>query len=245
MEVVDNFEPLVDDYFESYGNYGLNRWTLKDKYRQEFYGNVFEHGDIIYFDSKVSQVSMKQLDAYLGTIGCTRTLDKSIATKIYNNHYKPAPDLSLGAIYTEKPKYVPSIIFERHKMVMYYDITSKVKTYIDSLRPKITFDFEAYKNFWNLMKSGKSDDTRLAAVGIMTTDWTGNEFLLHVLTHYFIGTIRSGNLSTIPKFSNWANSQGIPWKQHEPAAWSFLQVFKKYDVTEEQTTLIKKLLNLK
>jgi hypothetical protein len=188
---------------------------------------------------------MKQLDAYLRTIGCTRTLDRSIATKIYSNSYKPAPDLSLGATYNEKPKYVPSIIFERHKMVMYYDITSKVKMYIDSLRPKITFDFDVYRNFWNLLENARIEDTRLAAIGMMTVDWTGYEFLLHILVHNFHDEFRLGNLSSIPKFSNWANSQDIPWKSHHPASYLLIEIFKKYDVTEEQTTLIKKLLNLK
>lgn len=238
-------EPLVDDYFDSQTQYGRITWFLKKEYLDDFYKNNLQSGDTIFLYSKPSNISLKQIDAYFQSIGCSRTLDRDVATKIISTSYEYSKEYWFGKHYGIKPKSIPKLIFERHKTVVGFDLIGKVVAYTDSLRPKITFNFETYKNFWNLLESARTEDTKLAAIGMMTVDWTGYEFLLHMLVHNFHDEIILGNLSSIPKFSNWANSQDIPWKNHYPASYLLLKVFKEYNVTEEQITLIKKLLNLK
>lgn len=84
----------------------------------------------------------------------------------------------------------------------------------------------------------------MAAVGIMTANWVGNEFLLEFLVIHFNSEMRVGQLGSLSKWSDFANKNNLEWKSKHVYAWSITEIMKKYLISQEQMQLIHKLLNL-
>lgn len=235
----------VSKYYKESDFSSRNYYDLKSDIKKEF-DNKLIAGDKVYFQHRNNKYSFKQLDEYLQSINCVRVKKQDLADKIVNNwndyEYRSSRFFITNS-YSEQPSEIPKEIYLRHKSVFWSGLESNIKTYIDSQRTRIEFDHSMYENFWNLLKFGKRDDVRLAAVGIMTADWTDNKFLLNFLIINFSHTIRNGNLSNIPSWSDFANLNKLSWKNHNQYASDIISLFKDYIITEEQTKLIHKLLN--
>jgi len=239
METVD------DLYYEKDCGWHNNvkmRWVLKDDVQKEFNNSLFP-GDIVYFNYRLPKYSMVKLEDYLSSKGCTRCKKIEYATKVINdwNYYSNGFRISRENV--DKPSEVPIEVALRHKSVFWTSIEKEIAVYLDSKRTRIEFDYSQYENLWTMYKSKDVDNYRLAAMVIMTVDWTDQMFLLHFLICQHQDKIRQSNYSLIPGWSDWANTIGISWKSHHVYAHQLVQLFKDYEITQEQIQLIHKLLN--
>jgi len=235
----------VSKYYKEPDYSSRNYCDLKSDIKKEF-DNKLIAGDKVYFQHRNNKYSFKQLDEYLQSINCVRVKKQDLADKIVNNwndYVYQSSKFFITNSYSEQPTEIPKEIYLRHKSVFWSRLESNIKTYIDGQRTRIEFDYSMYENFWNLLESSKRDDVRLAAVGIMTADWTDNKFLLNFLIIHFSHEIRLGNLSTIPGWSDFANLNKLTWKNHIQYARDVISLFSDYVITEEQFKLINKLLN--
>jgi len=235
METVDDLFYLKDEYND--GRYV--RWYIKDDVKFQF-NNALVPGDVVYFEYYSAKYIVSDLESYLSSIGCTRTKKIQNATKIVNTW-----DYTLTNYFSQegKPKEVRREFPLRFKSVYWSSIETAIGKYLDGLRTRIEFDYNQYENLWSLFRSKSVENFRLAGMGTMTIDWTGNEFLLHMLIYQFQSQIRGSNFSNIPGWSNWANTATIDWKNHQVYAHQLMRLFKDYKITQEQFTIIHKLLN--
>lgn len=239
METVDD---VYHEVHRGWGSHVRMRWKLKDNVQQEFV-NHFSPGDIIYFHYRLTKYTLSELEEYLASKGCTRCKKIQQATKIVNKWNEYPDGFRIDSEIVEKPTEVPNEVSLRHKSVFWSYIEKEIAIFLDSKRARIEFDHSQYENLWNLYKSRVVDNYRLAAMGIMTIDWKYQMFLLHFLIYQFQDKIRQSNYSLIPGWSNWANTIGISWKNHHVYAFQLTQLFKNYQITQEQIQLIYKLLN--
>lgn len=241
METVDDIYYEVEKYSSSARSELV--WKIKPDILKEFQNSLVP-GDIVYFQYK-SKYLMAEIEKYLSSIGCTRTKKAHHATKIVNdwNAWKTDGRIDDWWYSNTKPTLVPDVFSLRHKSVFWSSIENSIRNHLDSLRPRITFDYEQYESLWHLFKSKSIDDYRLAGMGVMTIDWTDNMFLLHMLIYQFQPQIRAASFSTIPNWSNFANTIGIDWKNHNVYSHQLIRLFKDYEITQEQFKLINKLLN--
>ena len=236
METVDDIYHYVDN-----GWNGIVRmqWKIKPEIIEEF-NNSLVPGDVVYFEYYGAKCLVSDLESYLSSIGCTRTKKIQNATKIVNTW-----DYSITRYFCQegKPKEVRREFPLRFKSVYWSSIETAIGKHLDSLRTRIEFDYNQYENLWSLFRSKSVENFRLAGMGTMTIDWTGNEFLLHMLIYQFQSQIRGSNFSNIPGWSNWANTSNIDWKNHQVYAPQLMRLFKEYKITPEQLAIIHKLLN--
>lgn len=235
----------ISQYYKEEQGYSRKYYVLKPHIQKEF-NNKLVVGDKVFVQHKNAKYSFKQLDEYLGSVGCTRIKDLNLADKIicdWNSYQYKSSKFYISVSTSELPTELPKAVHLRHKSVFWSGVESDIKTYIDNQRTRIEFDYSMYENFWNLLRSGKKDDVRLAAVGIMTADWANHTFLLKFLIINFSHEIRLGNLSSIPNWSDFANLNNLTWKNHTQYAGDVISLFADYIITEEQTKLINKLLN--
>lgn len=241
METVDDIYYEVEQWPGSRNSSFV--WKIKPDILKEFQNSLVP-GDVVYFQYK-SKYLMTEIENYLSTIGCTRTKKVAQATKIVNDRNAWRNDARIDDWWytNSKPTLVPDVFSLRHKSVFWSSIENPIRSYLDSLRTRISFDYEQYESLWHLFKSKSVDDYRLAGIGIMTIDWTDNMFLLHMLIYQFQSQIRLSSFSNIPNWSNFANTIGIDWKNHHVYSYQLMRLFKDYEITQEQFKLINKLLN--
>ena len=241
MEGVDDvYEArlVVDYHNQKYPYPQVTKWFVKDSIQRGFYKNTLVAGDMVCINSKPSAMTNKRIDAYLQSLGCTR-VKETLATKFVDNRSNWS--YSFTNSLSKKPVEVESCIVNRHKFVG-DNFFKQLSDWEVETKDKFGFDVEAYKNIWNLLKSSKVDNTRMAAMGIMTCDWTGNELLLRFAMMNFNGAIRSAKLATIPGWTAFCNKHKLMWKCNTIEGHYVISLIKDCYETS-QMDLIHKLLN--
>jgi hypothetical protein len=228
----------VDDLYQPRNGWvGDKSWQLKPQINNSFDANKLVSGDVVYFEYLNPKFSVKITEEYLGTIGCTRTRKQDLATKIVHNQY-------VSTSSSEKPVQIPLIILNRHKYYHRFRFESALQKYIDSKVERFDFSYEKYSQIWSLM-SGNKDDVKLACTGIMNVDWSQNKFLFKFLQIYFSEVLCNSNLGQLPGWSLFAEVNNVNWKWLNTAVVQLFILLKEYEVSTEEITLIRKLLNSK
>ena len=238
-------EESIDGLYSqtAYAWQSIKRWEIKPDVQKQFNNNL-EIADVVFVQYKSSKFSLKQIDEYLLSLGCSRTTKINLSSKIlcaWNDYSRN--DFYIGSAIMDKPIEIPFEVTNRHKCVRWDSVNKNIVEFFEKQRTQIGFNYSQYENLWNLYESGVIDNYRLAGIGIMTIDWSDQMFLLHMLIYEFQSKIRQSNYSQIPGWSNWANHIGISWKNHNVYAHQLMQLFKNYEITNQQIQLIYKLLN--
>lgn len=242
-------ESTVDDVYELktvwdyYTRKDVQKWYIKDSVKNAVKAQDLVPGDKVYLPTRNSKYGFRQCEEYLSSIGCTRAKSAEAADKILIDYGYYSVNLGPEG-FVDKPNELTEVLIHRHKLIKSSDFYTKVRDYIDDLRPRFDFDFAAYENMWQMLKTGKYENIRMAAVGIMTANWVGNEFLLEFLVIHFNSEMRVGQLGSLSKWSDFANKNNLEWKSKHVYAWSITEIMKKYLISQEQMQLIHKLLNL-
>lgn len=228
----------VDDIFEATPSFNnAFRWYLKDDIIEEMNNNLVS-GDKVYFEYKLSKYTYSELEIYLQTLGCSRVKKIEQADKIVRkvNFYRYR---YMG----DKPKKIDDIFIERYKNVQFNMFEESYKKFKDFQIDRFNFSYERYSTIWNLLCSRTKEDVKLAAIGIMTMDWTNQDFLLRFLEIKFSQDFSSNNLGKIPNWSLFAETKKFTWKGVITYIPKLLELFKKYKPLPEEIDLIHKLLN--
>lgn len=229
---------VVDDLFELLPYHSnILRWNLKDHVVTEM-NNGLVSGDKVYFEYKLSKYTYSELEVYLQTLGCSRVKKIELADKIVRqvNFY--------GYRYIrDKPVKIDDIFLDRHKNVQFATFEESYKKFKDSQVDRFDFSYEKYSSVWNLLLSRRPEDVKLAAIGIMTMDWTDQDFLLRFLEIKFSPEFCSSNLGQLPNWSLFAHNKKFVWKGVITCIPTLIDLFKKYKPLPEEIELIHKLLN--
>lgn len=229
---------VVDDLFELLPYHSnVSRWHLKDQIVREM-NNGLVSGDKVYFEYKLSKYTYSELEVYLQTLGCSRVKKIELADKIVRqvNFYR-------YRYIVDKPIKINDIFLDRHKNVQFSTFKESYKKFKDSQVDRFDFSYEKYSSIWNLLSSKRPEDVKLAAIGIMTMDWTDQDFLLRFLEIKFSSRFCRSNLGQLPNWSLFAYNKEFVWKGVITYIPTLIDLFKKYKPLPEEIELIHKLLN--
>jgi hypothetical protein len=76
----------------------------------------------------------------------------------------------------------------------------------------------------------------------MSMDWTDQEFYLFFIFTRYHDNIRNTAPSQIPNWSNWNRVQKVGLVNYARGIYDVFSFMKKFTITEEQQTIIKKYL---
>lgn len=218
--------------------YPLNHPAGDRYYLKSTPSQTVENGDRVFIHSMRSGFTKKEVLAYLTSKGATIVPDMESSNKILINSRFSFEWNTFETLPTE----VSPLVARYSTRILFDTIKNDIRKVRNLSREIQTFDLQVYDNIVHLLESRTKENVKIACILIMSINWTDNEFYLFFLFGKHSHTIRDAAPSQITGWSDWVNTQNIASIALYPPLdmmWCFM---KKFTITEEQQTIIKKYL---
>lgn len=215
----------------------------KDWYGKDYFGikptnpSYIEAGDFVFLHSIPKTFTKGVVSEYIQSLGAVITKEMDSATKIISANFDVF-DRRWDSI----PDTIDPFISKIERVVWFSTLDDKIREYLNSKREIQPFNTDGLDTILSLLNSNSADNIKIACILIMSMDWTDQEFYLFFIFTRYHDNIRNTAPSQIPNWSNWNRVQKVGLVNYARGIYDVFSFMKKFTITEEQQTIIKKYL---
>lgn len=199
--------------------------------------NTIEKGDVVFLHSIPSAFTKGLVKEYVESIGAVLTKDINVSTKIVSTNSQ-----IVYRYWETLPVAIDPFIARLNSVVWFSLIDRKIREYLNNKREIQPFSVDGVDTIISLLKSNSVDNAKIACILIMSMDWADQEFYLFFIFSYYYNSIKNAVPSQIPNWSNWNRNQRVGLLNYTQHVSSVFEFIKRFTITEQQQSIIKKYL---